>query len=509
MTSGKGPILESDMPFVNSTTRINLSEIQGKTTQVQLEEYIIFPPIYKEKNGNTITYTNGQTDENRVVYTSSQVANVRNSIKNHIMQYGAVGGMTCVGQTQFFSNQANLYNSVAYNCDESSARADHAVSIIGWDDNYPASNFNPEHRPSSNGAWLIQNSYGAIRQDSQGNEYTVFDNGLLYISYEDLLIERAIFGILKMSNVDYTNIYQYDELGANGVLPLTTTKAYAANVFTKNSSTEYITEIGLYLNESDDYTYDIYVNKEDGQIDLNKLQKVKTITNTNASYTTVKLDTPIKITGDKFVIAVAYSGGTSTNDVPIECRISGGDAWYTASNNAGESYISADGVNWYDAKSLETQINGVSNINTCIKAFTVNNLNTILTSSNYKISNHVIKNVPLNTDVYTFKNNITSNKMIKVYTAEGIEVTSSQPIATGMKLKVLETNETYDISVKADINGDGKASVADLLLLKRIIIGLLPVQSPYTDAADLNDENGITVSDLLLIKRLLCGLISL
>ena len=39
--------------------------------------------------------------------------------------------------------------------------ANHAVTIVGWDDNYSADNFVSAHRPPANGAWLVKNSWGA------------------------------------------------------------------------------------------------------------------------------------------------------------------------------------------------------------------------------------------------------------------------------------------------------------------------------------------------------------
>ena len=49
--------------------------------------------------------------------------------------------------------------------------ADHAVTIIGWDDNYPKENFLGDHQPPENGAWLVKNSWGSGEEEfpNEGN----------------------------------------------------------------------------------------------------------------------------------------------------------------------------------------------------------------------------------------------------------------------------------------------------------------------------------------------------
>ncbi|MBQ7203943.1 MAG: hypothetical protein IJS03_08035 [Eubacterium sp.] len=42
-----------------------------------------------------------------------------------------------------------------------SQSANHAVTIVGWDDNYPKENFVDGHNPPKNGAWLVKNSWGS------------------------------------------------------------------------------------------------------------------------------------------------------------------------------------------------------------------------------------------------------------------------------------------------------------------------------------------------------------
>lgn len=55
-------------------------------------------------------------------------------------------------------------------------RMNHAVTLIGWDDNYSRTNFNPAHIPPGDGAWIIKNAWGT----------QAGDNGYYYISYYDV-----------------------------------------------------------------------------------------------------------------------------------------------------------------------------------------------------------------------------------------------------------------------------------------------------------------------------------
>lgn len=133
----------------------------------------------------------------------------RNQIKQKLMEYGAAECSMYAPETpsdnQMYGNTGKS-NFTAYYCDDTSKTTNHSVLIVGWDDNYSASNFNSKCRPSSDGAWLIRNSWGDC--NSMG--------GYFWISYEDAMLqaeeneeaEVAFFDVEKADN--YDNNYQYD-----------------------------------------------------------------------------------------------------------------------------------------------------------------------------------------------------------------------------------------------------------------------------------------------------------
>ena len=96
---------------------------------------------------------------------SFQKEKYRNIIKAHIMQFGSVDmGISSYG----FS-----YGDVTTNIGIPGVDPiEHAVSIIGWDDNFSKDNFSTELK--QDGAWIVLNSWG----DDWG------DAGYFYWPYE-------------------------------------------------------------------------------------------------------------------------------------------------------------------------------------------------------------------------------------------------------------------------------------------------------------------------------------
>ena len=127
----------------------------------------------------------------------------------------------------------------------------HAVCIVGWDDNYPASNFvhgvlvadgsgnaivHPDSErlttPPGDGAWIVKNSWGSETDamiDDLGNsigngEYGMRDaqgraTGYFYLSYFDLTIQKPetmSFSSNLMGPTGEISIFQHDYMPAQG-----------------------------------------------------------------------------------------------------------------------------------------------------------------------------------------------------------------------------------------------------------------------------------------------------
>ena len=365
LTNGTGAVLEEDMPFEDNEDKIKLSEIQDKEAVIRVTDAKVFPNInkYIDLEGN-VTYR----DDSYKEYTDEEVTLIRNEIKQYIMKYGALAATTVGNNRNYYSNPEDPMHSAAYFCDNNFYSIDHAITIVGWDDNYSVDNFNPENKPKNPGAYICLNSYGTES----------FADGYTYVSYDDVNIEKNLTGIMGAEDIsEDQNIYQNDFYGATVYLNVNPQGPIGiANVFTKEGNEdEYIEQVQIAA--SGNVTAEVYVNPSDSSLDSAKLQKVDVDSSTlDATYNTLKLKNPVKITGDKFAVMVKLTA-TEQFKIGIECNYA--DSKLTTSPtmfdnvsaNAGESYISLNSLqSWEDFTDFKVDENTFEESNLCVKAIT-------------------------------------------------------------------------------------------------------------------------------------------
>ena len=160
--------------------------------------------------------------------------------------------------------------------------ANHAVCIVGWDDNYSASNFKEGHQPPANGAWLVKNSWGSQTQDAPNcSSWGVLDEngkhtGYFWLSYYDRSItsmEAFEFDVKQADTVDpdgpddnsWGKIEdQYDYLVYSGMVALpSNTKTSTANEFTATEDRSLRSVTSLTTKPNTTVTYEVYLLDKD------------------------------------------------------------------------------------------------------------------------------------------------------------------------------------------------------------------------------------------------------
>jgi C1A family cysteine protease len=268
------------------------------------------------------------------------------NIKAEVMANGGEFILFYIDDSHYSTSPATYYNPTA-------TTTNHAVTIVGWDDNYATSNFRGiAGAPPGNGAFIVKNSWGT----SWG------DGGYFYLSYYNALITQATsFTAEPTSN--YAKEYQYDPLGWTTSLGYGDTTMWGANVFTASSS-EQLKAVSFYTDDvSTQYQVYIYTDPTSGS-PIGGTQYVgPTGTTVLPGYHTVKLTSPISLSaGQRFSVVVKFTTSSYGFPLVIEKAVSGYSSAATAS--PGQSYYSHDGSGWTDLTTYN------STANSCIKAFT-------------------------------------------------------------------------------------------------------------------------------------------
>ena len=255
----------------------------------------------------------------------------RSDVKRQIMTNGSVACSVYMDEYNYYNSETKgYYQNVSY-------YANHAILIVGWDDNYSVDNFNTSCKPTNNGAWLIKNSWGP-------------NIDYFWVSYEDLCIaNQDAFSYIfeKADNYDFN--YQYD--GAySASFGNVNDGASIANVFEcSGSDYEQIEAVSIALKDDNiKYSIQIYLNPPTGNPKGGTplLDSPVTGATTYAGYYTIELDTPVTIeSGDRFAVVFTLNNlDDASAGVSYYCdyTVSGSTIRFDSYTEADTTYIYSD-----------------------------------------------------------------------------------------------------------------------------------------------------------------------
>lgn len=406
LTSWLGPVLEIEDSNDDYSV---LSPVLNSTIHVQNIKYI-----------------------KRTSYTDND------EIKRAILQYGAVGT-----GIYFDSSYFNTKNS-AYYCSITTL-TNHAVTIVGWDDNYSKKNF--VNRPKGNGAFLVKNSWNT--------DWGI--DGYFYVSYYDTSLvhlgdNEAAYTFILNDTVRYDKNYQYDIPGKTDYLISYNDNIWYQNVF-ESGEDEYLAAVSTYFEKTCNWDVYVYVN-----------DSLKATANGigECGYYTIDLGNYVALkAGDIFKIVFKVTANNSS--FPISEKLISNKVLY----KPGISFFSYDGKNWtdlYDYAAYTGTHTYLSQV-ACIKAFTfldkINSTLTLTTSDKDYNPSEIMANVVNQYGYPVMGGNVSFHVDGKVYTV---------PVSNGIAKINLTLLELAVSNVSARYDGIGylSSNSSSLIEISRI-----------------------------------------
>ena len=271
----------------------------------------------------------------------------KNTIKQAIIDNGAVGISYYYQESSYNDETDSYYNSLY-------TATNHAVTLIGWDDEYSADNF--LETPDSDGAWLVKNSWGS----DMNNE------GYFWLSYKDASINSssAVAFVLQFEEGNnYSYNYHYDGSYGTHNMQLDNGGSIAA-IYTvcgsENGFDERLDAVGFALaSPNADYSIQIYTgiqNKNNPVSGVPQFEEEQTGHTVACGYYTVPLLHPVSLkAGETFSVVITLN---TSNDVMTDVFIdesyqNGSWIKFECSQAEGQTFYRLPNQMWQDLANSE------------------------------------------------------------------------------------------------------------------------------------------------------------
>ncbi|MHA2404498.1 MAG: lectin like domain-containing protein [Candidatus Kariarchaeaceae archaeon] len=408
-----------------------------------------------------------------------------NTVKQMIMDYGVMGTCLC-------SSGSFIQNYIHYQPPNTTNDPNHAVAIVGWEDNLVTQAPQP-------GAWLVKNSWGS----GWGN------NGYFWISYYDKHCgHHPEMGAIVFKDVEpqqYDHIYHHDYHGWRA------TKIDCSEGFNAFSAgnDELLKAVSFYTAaDSVDYTIKVFDTFQSGQLQDELISQTGFIQFTGLH--TINLSSSISLMeGNDFYVYLNLSRGGQpfdrTSEVPV---LLVEDAYLTIVNSTShpnESFY-RDGSQWLDMFNYEDPPWPAGTANLCIKALTIDDdiVPVELTSFTAIQEGQFIKLAWVtatenNNHIFEIQRKTIKNKEVGDWILIGYEEgngTTAEPQHYGYIDEILGINATaFEYRLK-QVDFDGSYTFSDVVKVENLVPSEFKLEQNYP-----NPFNPTTTIKFSLPKR--------
>ena len=489
---------------ISGTAYYNSTEAAKKTATTLMDkmqpdyyvhEVISFPGVYIEGPSATsiigskkMTYTS-----NGKIVSESEMKELRNAIKQHIITNG---GLYCSIRTHHYFIGANLgspYNTLdgKYSqYDDGSIKAGvevdgektggHAITIIGWDDNYSKNKFNAKNskgeivHPTSNGAWLTLNNGGD----------DMWENGCQWISYEDYSVQANLNGYLSVDTTKKEYTYQFEGTKAYNKMKSLCSDYEDGVTCTDNTKT--VKGVDIIFNDIKALNFS---NTELSNADLKNVLKYKLpkLTRFQADSNNLSDLSPL------------YNNRETLETISL---------WNNKISNVGV-FSAMENI-----KSLDLSYNNISDV-TSLKLDEYDSIDLM--------GQEITVNVDANTTEYTYPSIFKEAKKSSsvLYSKSGLDfsgckensngtgviLTSNKATivinsgnAMGTELTITRTGNTY---LLGDVDGNGKINIRDIIKIRKNIANSTKwsLTNSEKTRADVNKDGKINIRDIIKIRK--------
>jgi len=332
-----GPVSETEYPCTKYDTYTNNTNGTGNSELKRLNGFT-------QEELDTLTQEADYAHLQSYYVIDSEDADKTDIIKQLVKDNGAVSMSFWYDDSYITEVEGGNTDCYFTDIDVSKGeKHNHAVTIVGWDDDFSKDNFNSTSgaKPENDGAYLVRNSWGFDGVE----QYSVYK--YFWIPYEEPTISVLYSFIMEPSD-NYDNIYYYDGSPVTSAITYRNDTIYGANIFkAKASDVEGIKAVSFetYQNTNVNYEVKIYLNPNSDNPSSGELKATKSGNTTFQGTYTVKLDEAIPIDkGDTFSVVVKFNKSGDKVWLPYEAS----SGRFVANSNALESFYSSDGVTWND-----------------------------------------------------------------------------------------------------------------------------------------------------------------